>query len=146
MPEWAGEKATVTDLTTIGGAEPNLFQNPKSVIGKWLRLGKPNGMRRMKDPNAKQTARRAEAEAVAIAILGYLGRNPDHLGRFLAETGIGPGQLRGMVQEPGFLVGLLEFVLADESLLLAFAESEKVRPTAIAIARHELAGPDGDGG
>jgi hypothetical protein len=94
----------------------------------------------MKNPKPTATTRHQEAEAVAIAILGFLGRNPDHLGRFLAETGIGPGQLRDMVGEPGFLVGLLEFVLADESLLLAFAESEKVRPTAIALARHELAG------
>lgn len=98
----------------------------------------------MKDPKSTSEARRAEAEAVAIAILGYLGRNPEHLGRFLADSGIGPGQLRGMVKEPGFLVGLLEFVLADESLLLAFAENEKVRPTAIALARHELAKSDGD--
>ena len=100
----------------------------------------------MKDRRPSPEAQRDQAEAVAVAVLGFLSRNPEYLGRFLAETGIGPGQLRDLVREPGFLAGLLEFVLADESLLLAFAESEKLRPTSIAIAHHTLAGqiPDGD--
>jgi hypothetical protein len=89
-------------------------------------------------------ARVEGAREVALAVLTFLAANPEHLGRFLAVTGVGPGQLRGLVDDAGFQVGLLEFVLGDESLLLAFAESARVRPTAIAIARNTLAGEAGE--
>jgi hypothetical protein len=35
---------------------------------------------------------------------------------------------------------VLEFYLADESLLLSFIEEAQVRPTLMAAARHTLAG------
>jgi hypothetical protein len=85
-----------------------------------------------------------DAEAIAAAILGFLAENPDHLGRFLAETGLGPHQLRGLARDRAFLVGLLDFLMSDESLLLAFTEAANVRPTMIAIARHHLEGEIGE--
>jgi len=81
-----------------------------------------------------------DAEHIALTFLGFLGRNPEHLGRFLAETGLGPESLRAIAGEPGFLVGLLDFLLSDETLLLAFTEAERIRPTMIAVARHKLEG------
>lgn len=80
------------------------------------------------------------AEELAISALAYLAGNPDALGRFLSLSGIGPADLRAAAREPGFLAGVLEFFLADESLLLSFVEEAKVRPTMIAAARHALAG------
>ncbi len=80
------------------------------------------------------------AEELAISALAYLAGNPDALGRFLSLSGIGPSDLRAAAREPGFLVGVLEFYLADESLLLSFIEEAQVRPTMMAAARHALAG------
>ena len=81
-----------------------------------------------------------EAEGLAISALAYLAGNPDALGRFLSLSGIGPADLRMAAREPGFLAGVLEFFLADESLLLSFVEEAQIRPTMIAVARHALVG------
>jgi hypothetical protein len=81
-----------------------------------------------------------EAEGLAISALSYLAGNPDALGRFLSLSGIGPADLRTAAREPGFLAGVLEFFLADESLLLSFVEEVQIRPTMIAVARHALVG------
>jgi hypothetical protein len=81
-----------------------------------------------------------QAEEIAISGLTFLAGEPEALGRFLALTGIGPADLRTAAREPGFLAGVLEFFLADESLLLSFAEARSVRPTMIAAARFVLSG------
>ncbi|WP_245293310.1 DUF3572 domain-containing protein [Mongoliimonas terrestris] len=87
---------------------------------------------------------REGAEAIAISGLQFLVENPDALGRFLALTGIGPGDIRAAAQEPGFLTGVLEFYLEDESLLLAFAASQSIRPMMIAAARLVLSPEDSE--
>lgn len=79
-----------------------------------------------------------KAEEIAISALVFLAGRPDSLGRFLSVSGIGPADLRAAAGEAGFLVGVLEFFLADESLLLAFAEEIAIRPTMIAAARFTL--------
>lgn len=81
-----------------------------------------------------------EAEAIAIKGLEFLAGDPEQLGRFLAVTGIGPRDLRAAAAEPGFLAGVIEFFMADETLLLAFATNAGIRPTLFAAARHLLAG------
>jgi hypothetical protein len=60
-------------------------------------------------------------------------------GRFLHSSGLAVEQIRDAAQEPRFLVGVLEHMLADESLLLAFATSVGVDPAAIGQARAALA-------
>ncbi|WP_026782225.1 DUF3572 domain-containing protein [Pleomorphomonas koreensis] len=80
------------------------------------------------------------AEQLAISALSHLAGNPDALGRFLSLSGIGPADLRAAAREPGFLAGVLEFFLADESLLLAFVEEAQFRPTMVAAAHHLLSG------
>jgi hypothetical protein len=87
---------------------------------------------------------REGAEEIAIKGLQFLAGEPEALGRFLALSGIGPQDLRAAAAEPGFLAGVLEFFLEDESLLLAFAAGAAIRPTMIAAARHALAGAAGD--
>ncbi|AXS40874.1 DUF3572 domain-containing protein [Breoghania sp. L-A4] len=85
-----------------------------------------------------------EAEIIAVEALGFLAREPEHLGRFLAVTGIGPHAIRDVAGEPGFLAGVLEFLMSDETLLLAFTENARLRPTMIAAARYRLAGDPAD--
>lgn len=79
-----------------------------------------------------------DAEAIAVRGLQFLVGEPEALGRFLALTGIGPADIRVAAREPGFLTGVLEFFMEDESLLLAFAAQAGVRPTMIAAARFVL--------
>jgi hypothetical protein len=83
---------------------------------------------------------REEAESMAIDGLQYLASEPESLGRFLAVTGIGPGDLRAAAQDSGFLGGVLEFFMENEALLVDFADKAGVRPTMVAAAHFALVG------
>lgn len=81
---------------------------------------------------------RDQAEHLAISALGFLAGNPEALGRFLALTGIGPDGLRRAAADPIFLVGVIDFLLGDEALLIAFAEDAGIPPERIGKAKHVL--------
>jgi hypothetical protein len=85
---------------------------------------------------------REDAEAIAIAALGFMASDPERLGRFLAITGLGPENLRAAAGEPGFLGQILAHVAQDESLLLAFAANTGERPERVGAAHLVLAGPN----
>lgn len=79
-----------------------------------------------------------DAEGLAIQCLALIAEDMETLGRFLSATGLGPETLRHAATEPGFLLAVIEYVLADESLLLLASERLRVRPTMFALARHKL--------
>ena len=79
------------------------------------------------------------AEILGIQALGFIGEEPERLAGFLHSSGLAIEQIRDAAQEARFLVGVLEHMLADESLLLAFAASAGVDPAAIGQARTALA-------
>lgn len=60
--------------------------------------------------------------------------------RFLALTGVDPGDVRALSQESGFQLALLDHVAADEPLLLAFAADQELDPEQILAARRALGG------
>jgi hypothetical protein len=84
---------------------------------------------------------REVAEIVAIQALGFVAGDPERLGLFLAETGIGPETLRSSASDPQFLVSVLDFVLRDDATVKAFAASSQHHPTTVQAARQAL----GDG-
>jgi hypothetical protein len=89
---------------------------------------------------APSPAAREAAEMLAIQALGFIAGEPERLEAFLAATGLTLDRLRESATEPDFLAGVLEHMLADESLLLAFAESAAIDPAAVARARNALGG------
>ena len=80
---------------------------------------------------ANPTSRREEAEAVAINALGFVAADPELLPRFLAITGIEANAIREAAREPGFLAGVLQFILAHEPTLLRFAEETGTPPASV---------------
>ncbi len=84
------------------------------------------------------------ATEIATDALLHLSRDPEQVGRFLAAAGIGPESIRTAAEEPGFLAGVLEFLMGDEALLLTYCENASIRPTMIAAARFALAGDPAD--
>lgn len=82
----------------------------------------------------------AAAETIALQILGFLASDTDRIGRFMALTGLSPETLRARAAEPDFLSGVMDYLLADQSLLLAFAESAGLSPEAVVAARQRLPG------
>ncbi|HXW41841.1 MAG TPA: DUF3572 domain-containing protein [Xanthobacteraceae bacterium] len=89
----------------------------------------------MKKPNA---APRQAAEMLAIQALGFIAAEPQRLADFLNASGIAADDIRAAAREPHFLVGVLEHMLGDESLLLAFAADAGIDPAGIARARAAL--------
>ena len=75
---------------------------------------------------------------LAIQALAFIAEDPERLGRFLEMSGIPIERIRNAARERGFLAGVLEHMLSDESLLLAFADSAGIDPADIARARSSL--------
>jgi Protein of unknown function (DUF3572) len=84
---------------------------------------------------------RETAEIVAIQALSFVAGDAERLGQFLAETGIGPETLRSAAKDPGFLAGVLDFLLRNEAVLMAFADSSHLEPKIVVNARAALGGP-----
>ena len=79
-------------------------------------------------------------EMLAIQALGFIAEDPERMAGFLASTGIAAEDIRAAAGEPGFLAGVLEHMLGDESLLIAFALSAGIDPAEVARARGALGG------
>ena len=75
---------------------------------------------------------------LAIKAFGFIAEEPQRLARFLDLTGIPSAQIRAASREPGFFAGVIEHMLADESLLIAFADSAGIDPAEVARAHSAL--------
>jgi hypothetical protein len=82
---------------------------------------------------------RQTAETLAIQALAFIAKEPERLGFFIAATGIGPDRIRDAARSPDFLAGVLEHMLSDENLLVAFADRAEIDPAEIARA-HDVLG------
>jgi hypothetical protein len=78
------------------------------------------------------------AEMLAVQALAFIAEDDDRLGCFIASTGIAVQSIRDAARDPNFLAGVLEHMLADENLLLAFAHSGGFDPAEVARARQGL--------
>ncbi|GAA0596421.1 DUF3572 domain-containing protein [Caenispirillum bisanense] len=86
-----------------------------------------------------------DAETVGLQALAFLAADDRLLDRFLALTGMGPAELREGAQDPMVLGAVLDFLLADDSLVLAFAAASDLSPEAPGQARRALPGSTADG-
>lgn len=90
---------------------------------------------------------REEAERIAIEALSFIAADAELLPRFLAITGISVSDVRRAAREPGFLAGVLDFVLAHEPTLDGFCAASGVEPARVAAAPAALPfGGDGPAG
>ena len=95
-------------------------------------------MTRGKVRSSKDRSRRQAAETLAVAALAFLASEPEHLGGFLAATGVGPDQIRNAARDPSFLSGVLDHLSGNEPLLIAFAQRQGIDPTEVERARAAL--------
>ena len=82
--------------------------------------------------------------SVALSALAFLAADETALGRLLTETGLDPAALRGRADDPELLGAVLDFLFADETLLLDFCRAEGLAPQAVIRARAALPGGPGD--
>jgi Protein of unknown function (DUF3572) len=79
-----------------------------------------------------------DAELTAIKALEFIASRPEEFGRFLALSGVDPADLRQIAGDIEFLGGVLDFLLADEALLLVFSTEAEFPPHMVADARRQL--------
>ena len=84
---------------------------------------------------------REVAEIVAVQALSFIAGEPERLGAFLAESGLGPETLRSAAANPQFLAHVLDFVMRDDATVKAFAAASQLHPTNIAAAHQALNDP-----
>jgi len=89
----------------------------------------------MKRPDSRS---KEAAETLAIQALAFIAEEPDRLATFLGATGLSPDRIRESANQPHFLRGVLEHMLSNESLLVAFADSAGINPADIARARSAM--------
>lgn len=82
------------------------------------------------------------AAALAQEALLFIAEREDALGAFLGGAGLSVSELRDRAADPEFLGFALDFLLGDEALLLAFAETAQISPELPMRARAALPGGD----
>jgi hypothetical protein len=90
---------------------------------------------------ARQSVSPEFGRSLAALALSFLAADSERLRRFLDITGLGPHSLRSAAQDPAFDGSVLEYVLADEELLLRFAAGSDLQPETVAQAHQALCGP-----
>ncbi len=81
---------------------------------------------------------REQAENVAVAAFSFITGDEERLSRFLAVSGLRPDTIRDAASSPGFLSGILDYVVSDEPLLIALAQELDAKPEHIALAHQTL--------
>jgi hypothetical protein len=84
---------------------------------------------------ARTLQSREAAEMLAIQALAFIAEEPERLAAFLSVTGVTVEGIRDAAGEPSFLAGVLEHMLGDENLLLAFATGAGIDPASVGRAR-----------
>jgi hypothetical protein len=80
------------------------------------------------------------AEVLALEGLGWLAGQDDGIQRFLNQSGIDADALRDAAGSREMGVAVLDFLLANEDLLLPFCESLSTAPKQVHLARYALGG------
>ncbi len=87
--------------------------------------------------NRKQISPMTPQDATNLAIFAvqHLSGDNELLSRFVALSGIDPSELRQIADSDAFMIAVLDFFMADEPSLLAFAASRGLNPADISKAR-----------
>ncbi len=90
----------------------------------------------------RQQFRQETAEILALRALAWLAAQEDLVNGFLAATGLSVSDLTQAAARPEMLAAVLDYLLEDESCLLAFCADQGLDPEAPMAARVFLPGGD----
>ena len=96
----------------------------------------------LRDPTLRAIMTEDDAITLAVEALGFLASDPDRAGPFLAQAGASPSDLRSEMKNPEFLGFVLDFILSDDAIVVAFAEETNRGPETVQAARAKLPGGD----
>ncbi|MEI9993858.1 MAG: DUF3572 domain-containing protein [Rhizomicrobium sp.] len=80
------------------------------------------------------------AQTLALKALGFIADSDGALERLMEQSGLDLGALRKRAGDSDMLASILDFLLADEDLLVGFCGAESLDPRQIHLARHVLGG------
>lgn len=81
-----------------------------------------------------------DAEDLAVQALGWLASQPEAMSSLLGASGASVEDLRARSGDPDFLGFVLDHVLAEDWMVLDFAENAKIAPQDVLTARAALPG------
>ena len=90
--------------------------------------------------NANNSGNDLETNALAVDVLTWIAENDELMSRFLALSGLSADNLREAAAEPGFLAGVIGFLMSHEPTLLSYCEDRGVAPESVARAWRALGG------
>lgn len=79
-----------------------------------------------------------EAETIALNALGFLADSPNRLELLMQQSGLDPAAIRERATDREFLVAVLDFLMANEALLVDFCQTTQTEPQAVQMANHVL--------
>jgi hypothetical protein len=81
-------------------------------------------------------------EELADICLTHLAQDPEQLVDFMSIAGLSPDRLRAVLGKKSFALGLLDYVVHNEPLLVAISQSSALKPETImrVWAKHNPAG------
>ncbi len=82
----------------------------------------------------------AEAENIAIKALGWMAQDTEIIGGFLGVTGASPDEIRDRAGDPEFLGFVLDYLLSDDAMVMAFCDATHTPAAAPMEARASLPG------
>jgi Protein of unknown function (DUF3572) len=88
----------------------------------------------------RRTPNHENAETIALNALSFLAESPDALESFMRQSGVDPTTIRLRAAERDFLAAVLDFLMADEVLLVRFCDSTQTEPRAVKQANYQLGG------
>jgi hypothetical protein len=92
-----------------------------------------------------QSSNPDSARSLAVSALAFIAADATRLSRFLDITGLGPHNLRTAAADPTFLTSVLDYLVADEPLLVGFASDAGLKPEVVVRAHGALRKPsDGE--
>jgi len=80
------------------------------------------------------------AEITALNALAFLAQSQDVIDRFVQTSGIDPADLRHRAGDADVLAAVLDYLLADDTLLTAFCEAHSLGPRDVHLARRAVGG------
>lgn len=84
--------------------------------------------------------KRDQAAVIATQALIWLADDAELMGVFLGATGADVADIRNQAKDPEFLGFVLDFILAADEHVLAFAAAHDLPPETVATARAALPG------
>ncbi len=103
--------------------------NPSSI---WLKKSK------LVTSNRSNLENKPETEALCIDMLSWITKDEDLMLRFLALSGLEADTMRDAAGEPGFLAGVVNFLMGHEPTLMAYCEARGIAPEQVVAAWHDL--------